>query len=99
MATAFTHSRRIEIARGLSGKKLTFGELRKATGIAQSALIRHLKKLESRRFVGFHRGMYRLAVPKNLFGKCLFGNCLSLVNFFRGWKKWEKRFQCLGKRF
>ena len=71
MATAFTHPRRIEIVRELMGSAHKFGVLCAATRIARPSLLRHLKKLESRRFVGVHNGAYHLITPKNIFGVCL----------------------------
>jgi len=71
MATAFTHPRRIAIVRALAESRQAPGDLRKVTRIARPSLFRHLDKLESRRFIGVHRGAYRLAAPKNPLGNCL----------------------------
>ncbi len=73
MATAFTHSRRIEIVRTLMESAQKPGDLRKMTGIARPALGRHLRKLEARRFVRIYGDTYRLNTPKNIFGACLLG--------------------------
>mgnify|MGYP001584433784 FL=1 len=48
LATAFTHPRRVVIARVLASGPLSGAELCRRTGISRSALKRHLKKLRSR---------------------------------------------------
>lgn len=70
-ATAFTHERRIEIIRILTGKTLAFHELAEKTGISASALSRHLAKLEARGFVKYKKGLYQRATPGNPLGRTL----------------------------
>ncbi len=72
-ATAFTHERRIEIVRALDGKPLCFDELRDATGISPAALLRHLEKLEARRFVKTTGEKCRIGRPGNPLGRELLG--------------------------
>jgi DNA-binding transcriptional ArsR family regulator len=70
-ATAFTHERRIEIVRALTGKTLAFHQLTETTGMSTSALSRHLKKLEARGFVKCRDGFYNRAMPSNPLGRML----------------------------
>ncbi len=70
-ATAFTHERRIEIVRELSGKILPFVRLLDATGMSSTALSRHLDKLERRGFVKRTEGFYRLGIPGNRLARTL----------------------------
>jgi len=58
--TAFTHERRIELARALAEGPRTFGELRNHTEMSISALAHHLEKLSARGFVKEQEGLYRL---------------------------------------
>jgi len=69
--TAFTHERRIEIARALDGKSLPFADLLEATGMSSTALSRHLGKLEDRGFVRGVSGTYHLSRPSNPLGRVL----------------------------
>jgi len=70
-ATAFTHERRIELIRALTGKKLAFHEMLATTGMSSSALSRHLEKLEARGFVKYRDGFYNRATPGNALGRTL----------------------------
>ena len=58
LATAFTHPRRAEIFRAIHAKPRTLLEIQTTTGISIPALVRHLRKLESRGFAGCHSGYY-----------------------------------------
>jgi DNA-binding transcriptional ArsR family regulator len=71
MATAFTHPRRIVIFRALHAKRLTFQELRAATGIPAPALVRHLRKLMDRRFVSRTGGRYSRVPRRDGLGRLL----------------------------
>jgi DNA-binding transcriptional ArsR family regulator len=57
-ATAFTHPRRIKIFRALNSEGQSFAQLQAVTRISGRALRRHLKKLETRGFVGCGLGKY-----------------------------------------
>lgn len=70
-ATAFTHERRIEIVRLLHGNPMKPAALQAATGMSSSAMMRHLDKLLSRRFVRESEGRYRLEWPGHPFGRTL----------------------------
>ena len=63
-ATAFTHPRRVRIARALANGPMTRGALARTTGISRIALQRHLAKLAARGFVKMTAGMCRLAPPR-----------------------------------
>lgn len=69
--TAFTHERRIELIRALTGKALAFHELAETTGMSASALSRHLEKLEARGFVKYKSGFYQRTTPGNPLGRVL----------------------------
>lgn len=71
LATAFTHPRRQEIYQALAKSGLTIDQLRASTGISKDALRRHLKKLESRRFVVVEKETYRTAIPEGVLAKTL----------------------------
>jgi len=58
LATAFTHPRREEIYRAIHARPRTLLEIQTFTGISIPALVRHLRKLKSRGFVGCHSGYY-----------------------------------------
>src|SRR6266404_7771673 len=58
LVTAFTHPRRIGIFRALRMKPRTFDQIQAATGISALALSRHVKKLETRRFIECRDGLY-----------------------------------------
>ncbi len=70
-ATAFTHERRIEIARALSEKSLLFADLLEITGMSSTALSRHLGKLEDRGVVRGVSGTYHLSRTGNPLGRVL----------------------------
>ena len=62
-ATAFTHERRIQIARTLSTVPLTFEELQNRTGMTVPAQTRHLRKLLRRDVVQETSEFYSLKKP------------------------------------
>ncbi len=70
-ATAFTHTRRIEIVQELSGCRKTFADLLQATGMKPPSLSRHLEKLKARGFVEQVDKMYKLRSPRHKFGRVL----------------------------
>lgn len=70
-ATAFTHPRRLDIIRALQNKPLDGRHLRAATGMSQSALTRHLRKLVSRGIVMFDGRKYRCTTPRHGLSKVL----------------------------
>lgn len=51
LCTAFTHPRRIELARMLQAEPKPFEDLQEKTKMSASSLCRHLRKLEARGFV------------------------------------------------
>jgi DNA-binding transcriptional ArsR family regulator len=59
--TAFTHQRRIEIARVLSDAPMTLVDLLERTGMSAPALSRHLRKLSRRGVVRTKGRLYSLA--------------------------------------
>ncbi|MBM3889683.1 MAG: winged helix-turn-helix transcriptional regulator [Verrucomicrobia bacterium] len=69
LATAFTHPRRIEIFRILKSGPRTFGQITTATGISGRALLRHLRKLESRGFVECRLDRYSVVQRFDVFGR------------------------------
>ena len=71
LATAFTHQRRVEIARMLSGHPQTTAELLDSSNIKRSALNRHLSKLINRGFVVRNESAYCLHCPEKELGKAL----------------------------
>jgi len=70
-ATAFTHERRIEIFRALSGRSLTGLALRDATGMSSAAMGRHLDKLMRRGYVTEKEHSYYIGAAGNLLGRTL----------------------------
>jgi DNA-binding MarR family transcriptional regulator len=70
-ATAFTHERRIQIARTLSAATRTFEELRNLTGLTSQAQTRHLRKLLRRGVVEKNGELYRLQKPSSSLAKHL----------------------------
>ncbi len=71
LATGFTHQRRIEIVRALTGKSLSFQELWGVTGMSIAELSRHLDKLECRGFVKESGDVYRITGSGNALGRTL----------------------------
>ncbi len=71
MATAFTHQRRIAIAKQLSQRACTFPELSLKAQISAPALYRHLGKLMDRNMVKMEKDRYLLKSPRNPFGRTL----------------------------
>lgn len=67
-ATAFTHSRRIEIFAKLCATPCTPVELQKQTGISAPALSHHLSKLTARRFIKKSGDRYRPISARNTLG-------------------------------
>ncbi len=70
-ATAFTHERRIQIARCLAGGGKSFDSLLKKTGMTVPAQTRHLKKLLKRNVLAKSNEMYRLNTPPDDLSKAL----------------------------
>lgn len=64
LATAFTHSRRIEVFRLLKAQTRDFQQLKTTARLSGWALRRHLKKLEARGFVARQQGYYGAAHGK-----------------------------------
>ena len=60
LCTAFTHQRRVELVRILTGGPQSFGDLMEKTGMSTSALWNHLDKLSDRGFVSEQDRRYRL---------------------------------------
>ena len=71
LVTAFTQPRRIEIFRALKEKPQDARQLKMLSGMSARALARHLRKLESRGFVGFGLGRYSVRDPTEGFGRAL----------------------------
>lgn len=71
LVTAFTHPRRAEIFRAIHARPRTLLEIQTFTGISIPALVRHLKKLESRGFVGCHSGYYVAIHRTDVLGRTL----------------------------
>jgi DNA-binding transcriptional ArsR family regulator len=63
-ATAFTHPRRIAIARALAAGALATTTLARRTGISRIALRRHLAKLSRRGLVKEQNGTWQLVRPR-----------------------------------
>jgi len=74
-ATAFTHPRRIEIVKMLSGTPQTFDALQDLCTISSRAMTRHLDKLLSRGLVQKNPDNYRLLSGKTEFEKILLDAC------------------------
>lgn len=70
-ATAFTHDRRIQLARTLAASPRTFDELLTQTGMTGSAQTRHLRKLLHRHVLSKTNGVYRLQNPSSPLAKHL----------------------------
>ena len=70
-ATAFTHSRRIEIIQKIPLDGIRKEALSAATGISISALLRHLRKLKNREFITERDGQYSPDIPNDDFSKTL----------------------------
>ena len=71
LATAFTHPRRVEIFRAISGGANSFETIQAATRIPGPALQRQLDKLGSRGFIASRRGRYAARTPANPFALAL----------------------------
>jgi DNA-binding transcriptional ArsR family regulator len=63
--SAFTHPRRVLMARLLQAGDLTSAEIRRRAAVSDTALRRHLKKLEERGFVTQSKTGWRLVRPKH----------------------------------
>ena len=70
-ATAFTHSRRIEIIQALSMQGMSLEDLSQKAHIPESALNRHLNKLTARGFVKENSALYSKIVPNTAFSQAL----------------------------
>ncbi len=68
-ATAFTHERRIQLARTLYAVPCTFNELHSRTGMTLPALTRHLRKLVRRNVLSKDGDIYRLNKPASPLAK------------------------------
>ena len=71
LATAFTHPRRVEVFRAISGGADSFGNIQAATHIPGPALQRQLEKLEGRGFIGNARGAYAARPQADPFARTL----------------------------
>ena len=70
-ATAFTHERRIQLARTLSAVPCTFTELQSRTGMTPAAQTRHLRKLVRRNVLSRSGDIYSLHKPTSPLAKHL----------------------------
>jgi DNA-binding transcriptional ArsR family regulator len=70
-ATAFSHSRRIEIFRALRVTEQTPEQLRVVTRVSAPAMWRHLRKLTARGFVAGRRGRYTVMPRADALGRAL----------------------------
>ena len=70
-ATAFTHERRIQLARTLAAGPCTFNELQSRTGMKPPAQTRHLRKLVRRNVLSRDGDIYRLYKPASPLAKHL----------------------------
>jgi len=73
--TAFTHPRRIEIAKALLIRDHKFEELISACDISRQALYRHLDKLISRNFISQNNGAYQIIRSRKGLKKVLLDAC------------------------
>jgi DNA-binding transcriptional ArsR family regulator len=71
LATAFTHPRRVEIFRVMQTRPQTLEQLQASTRIPGWALLRHLKKLETRGFVTRRGGLYAAVKRTDALGQAL----------------------------
>jgi DNA-binding transcriptional ArsR family regulator len=69
--TAFTHPRRIEIVRLLSGRSMRYVELRKETRCLDRSLCLHLEKLVRRGVAEASEGVYHLTPPRDVLSRTL----------------------------
>lgn len=69
LATAFTHPRRIELFCALKTGPQTLAQLGAATRVSQRALVRHLRKLETRGFIICQSGRYAVTERRDVFGR------------------------------
>lgn len=65
LATAFTHPRRVLLARACRKGPARYTGLARATGISLRALDRHLRKLLARGVLARREGYYRLEPPRS----------------------------------
>ena len=70
-ATAFTHERRIQIARCLVASDETFESLLKKTGMTTPSQNRHLRKLLRRNVIRKQSKAYQLCEPDSKLSQCL----------------------------
>jgi DNA-binding MarR family transcriptional regulator len=71
-ATAFTHSRRIEIMQAMPKNGISLKELSQKTHIPESALNRHINKLMARGFIQGDNKYYTQIIPDDEFSRALF---------------------------
>lgn len=71
-ATAFTHSRRIEIMQAMPESGISLEELSKKTHIPESSLNRHMNKLVARGFIQGDNKHYNQIIPDDEFSRALF---------------------------
>lgn len=69
--TAFTHDRRVQIARCLSISGKTFESLLNKTGMTEPALTRHLRKLKNRDIIVRTNGQFSLKKSNDYLARCL----------------------------
>ena len=77
LATAFTHPRRIAIARALNGEGMPEAVLSVKTHISPESLFRHIKKLEKRGFIKKVGEIVYLVGHEMPFGQVLLDEALS----------------------
>ena len=70
-ATAYTHSRRLDIVHALGAAPMPFEQLTSKTAISPPALARHLRKLEARGLVDMNGDLYKLTPPADPFALTL----------------------------
>jgi len=64
MVTAFTHPRRIDIAKAITDRNKNFEQLASECNISGQALYRHLNKLIDRNLILQDKNIYRIIHPK-----------------------------------
>ena len=61
--TGFTHARRVQLVRAISGGRATIRSLSRKTGISRRATLRHMDKLRRRGYVERRGASYRIRRP------------------------------------
>ena len=69
--TAFTHARRIEIIQKIPPEGISNLALSEKSGIAISAINRHLRKLKARNLIKEDKGRFTVSVPQDPLSKTL----------------------------